>query len=273
MATATRPQQSAETAMIARNTILGTVERYADQINKVAPRGADAAYYVVSLRLYLAQNPKVLECSPGSIMQGMLRVAQTGLQLGVSCDLLPFGKSCQFSPRYNGIVELALASGVRAINADVVREGDVFDYMKGTRIFLDHRKVAKSSARITHAYAIAEVKACAFVFDVMDRDEIDQRRQQYSQSWKSQQLETIPWYAKKTVIRRLAPLLPKNPRLAAALMYADQEDDPEIPDATFEIQGEPTATTPKPIAGDEVETAPTPTQIEDWEYQDDRHLV
>jgi phage RecT family recombinase len=201
----------------------------------------------------------------------MLRVAQTGLQLGVSCDLLPFGKTCQFSPRYNGIVELALASGVRAINADVVKEGDEFDYEKGTRLFLSHKKVAKSNGRITHAYALAEIKQGAFVFDVLDRDEIEQRRQQYSKSWKTQPLEEIPWYAKKTAVRRIAPLLPKNPRLAAALMFAAEEDEDRIPEAAFEV--EPVAGASPVAAEPAAESAPTSQQLEDWEYQDDRHLV
>jgi recombination protein RecT len=216
-----------------RNAILTTVERYSDEIQKLAPRGVEPAHYIASLRLYLGQNPKVLDCTPASIARGILRVAQTGLDLGVSCDLLPFGKECQFNPRYNGIIELALGAGVRAINADVVREGDDFDYQKGTGFFLHHKHGAKHGP-ITHAYAIAELKVGSFVFDVLDRNEIDALRQRYSKSWAKGSLDEIPWYAKKTAVRRLSPFLPKNARLAAALMYAEVAE-PQAEDAPFQI--------------------------------------
>lgn len=223
------------TAIESRDKILGTVKQYSEEISKLAPRGYEAAHFIASLRLYMAQNPKILDCTPTSIVQGMLRVAQTGLQLGVSCDLLPFGKTCQFSPRYSGIIELALSAGVRSINADVVREGDFFAYEKGTAFFLKHRKDGKHTNPITHAYAIAEIKQGSFVFDVLERDEIDQLRVEYSKSWKNGSLDAIPWYAKKTAVRKLSPYLPKNARLAAALQSADESS--EVPTADFEVVG------------------------------------
>ena len=213
-------------ALKPREIILAEVaEKYSDQIAALAPRGTPPAHYIASLRLYLGQNEKVLECTPASVAIGMLRVAQTGLDLGVSCDLLPFGKACQFSPRYNGIIELALASGVRAINADVVREGDFFEFSKGTESYLRHRRGFDKDAKITHAYAIAEIKSASFVFEVLSREEIDAIRLQYSKSWAKGPLDAIPWYAKKTMVRRLSPYLPKNARFAAALMFADQSDE------------------------------------------------
>jgi recombination protein RecT len=218
--TAIAPRQAAK-------SILATVEEYAEQIGQLAPRGVEPTHYVASLRLYLANNPKVLECSPKTIAIGMLRVAQTGLELGVSCDLLPFGKDAQFSPRYNGIIELALAAGARSVNADVVREGDFFEWEKGTSFHLRHRKEAKHGARITHAYAIAELKPGSYVFEVISRQDIDMVRTRYSKQWKNGTLEDIPWYAKKRAVRVLAPYLPKNPRFAAALQFAAAEEEPD----------------------------------------------
>lgn len=272
--TATTEAPKQPVAVAQRQRILAAVEHYAEQIDRLAPRGADSAYYVASLRLYLAQNPTLLECEPGSIVQGMLRVAQTGLTVGVSCDLLPFGKVCQFSPRYSGIIELSLMSGTRSINADVVRDGDLFEWEKGTQFVLRHRKIAKATTPITHAYAIAEVKQGSFVFEVAEKDEINEIRRRFSKSWywrdKSKSavvpLEEIPWYAKKTMVRKLSPFLPKNPRLAAALQYEDALD--QIPDAEFEIEGD----REEPAEGAPAE----PRQIDGEEvpnYQDDRDLL
>lgn len=227
---------TAVTAPKARDIILAELtERYSGELAALAPRGVEPAHYIASLRLYLAQNAKVMDCTPASIAMGMLRVAQTGLDLGVSCDLLPFGKTCQFSPRYNGIIELALASGARSLNADVAREGDLFDWEKGTRFFLRHKHTAPAGALITDAYAIAELKPGSFVFEVVPREEIESIRSTYSKQWKSGPLEAIPWYAKKTAVRKLSPYLPKNARFAAALLFADEAERTE--DAEIVVEG------------------------------------
>lgn len=217
-----------------RDIILAEVaEKYTEQLAALAPRGTDPAHYIASLRLYMAQNTAVLNCSPKSVAVSILRVAQTGLTLGVSCDILPFGKDAQFSPRYNGIIELALSSGVRAINADVVREGDFFEHQKGTENFLRHRKADVPGGKITHAYAIAEIKVGSYVWEVLTREEVEAVQRQYSRSWKGKPLEDIPWYAKKTALRRLAPYLPKNNRFASALQF-DKENE-EVPAGEFEV--------------------------------------
>lgn len=217
-----------------RDVIISTVENYTEQLAALAPEGVKPEHYLASLRLYMAQNPAILNCTPASVAAGILRVAQTGLTLGVSCDLLPFGAVCQFSPRYGGIIELALAAGANSVNADVVREGDDFAFEKGTKFFLRHTRKFQKGGVITFAYAIAGLRFGQYVFEVASREEIDEVRLKYSKSWAKGSLDDIPWYAKKTMVRRLAPYLPKNPRLAAALFYSDGQDaDP----ATIQVPG------------------------------------
>ena len=214
-------------------------QKYTPEIEALAPEGMTAAMFIASLRLYLSTNPAVAECTKLSIAQGVLRAAQTGLTLGVSCDLLPFNKVAQFSPRYGGIIELALAAGVNAINADVVRAGDLFEFEKGTKPYLRHTRGFKRDGLITHAYAVAALRFGQCVFEVATREEVDRVREQFSRSWKRDvdafghqrreplELDLIPWYAKKTMVRKLAPFLPKNPRLAAALLFAEAKGPEE----------------------------------------------
>ena len=264
-ATAERPGAN-QVALKRRDDVLTFVGKYAEEIEKLAPRGYTADYLIASLRLYSAQNPKLLECKPLSIAQGVLRVAQTGLTLGVSCDLLPFKDVCQFSPRYTGIVELALASGTRAINLGVVREGDYFEFRKGTTMYLEHRPIGKSTAEVTFGYAMAEVKQGSFSLEVMTREAIDAHRKRWSKSWwwinpKNHAegvipLEEVPWYAKKTPMRQLSNVLPKNPRLAAALIFDKALEDEEIPEGEFEIEHEEEVRRP----------------LEEAEFQDDRDM-
>lgn len=261
-----------------RQQIFGAIDLYAGELAALAPRGVTKAHYVASLKLYFTQNEKLLDCTPASIAQGMLRVAQTGLELGVSCDLLPFKSTCQFSPRYNGLVELAIASGVRAINADVVREGDFFEWSKGTDNFLRHKREAKDSAPILYAYAVAEIKAGSFVIEVVPREHIEATRARYSKQWKEAKLETIPWYARKTAVRRLSPLLPKNARFAAALTFAEEVEEAEVT-ADFEIAdpvpalGEGTAAAARPIAAVRGEEEMAGGDAADGEIYDERVSV
>lgn len=239
------------------NILTEVAEKYMPQIAALAPRGMAPEMFVAMLREYIARpdakgNPsKLLECTPASIARGVLRVAQTGLVLGDTCDLLPFGKECQFSPRYTGIIDLALHSGVKSITAKVVRQGDKFEFEYGTEGFIKHIPVAKSNAPITHAYAIAKIHASApSVFEVLTREEIDEIRARYSKQWKAGSLDAIPWYAKKTAVRRLGPYLPRNPRLAAALQYSDESDEaPVAEDGEYEI-----------LPDNEPSTSETPTE-------------
>lgn len=240
-AVATQPRSAqAGTGLVlspAEESIFSAITQYSQQISSLAPRGFAPEYYTASLMLHLRKTPDLLKCSVDSLAQGILRVAQTSLELGVSCDLLPFGKTCQFNPRYNGFVELALASGVRAVNADVVREDDaVWEFEKGTELKLRHQR-GPGKGKIVWAYAIAEIKQSSYVFEVVSREEIDTLRMRYSKQWKNGSLEEIPWYAKKTAIRKLAPMLPKNPRFAAALQFdAEVQETADIEEGEFEIQ-------------------------------------
>jgi phage RecT family recombinase len=285
MTTAARPQQkevpalTGNLAMVRRDELLDYVRKFGAEMEKLTVRDrytgqpqTSAEHYVASLELYFREHPQLLDCQPLSIATGMLRVAQTGLVLGVSCDLLPFKAVCQFSPRYTGIIELALASGTRAINTGVVREGDHFEFSKGLVLKLQHDPIGKSTAPVLRAYAFAEIKQGSFAVECMTKEQIDAHRKRYSKSWWKDKsgnvipLEEIPWYGKKTCVRQLSSVLPKNPRLAAALMFEKQAEEEDIPEGSFEVQDEGAEeirkATPRPIAGEEVQE----------EFQDDRAL-
>ena len=213
-------------------SILIEVEKREPEMMALAPKGYDAQMFYAALKLYVANNGAILECRPLSVATAMLRVAQTGLELGVSCDILPFKGAAMFSPRYNGLIELAHSAGVRGINHGVVRDGDLFEYQLGSEAFLKHVPLRGNKGEITHAWACARIGVTGMQIEVMDREEVEALKTTYSKQWKTTPLDEIPWYARKTVIRRLCKYLPKNARFAAALRYdAAPLDEPE-----FEIE-------------------------------------
>lgn len=207
--------------------ILRTVEEHEQELMALAPRGYEAPMYYAALRLYFAANPPVLNCKPVSVLKAMLRVAQTGLELGVTCDILPFGDQAQFSPRAKGLVELAYSAGTRSVNYGVVREGDeIWDWMLGSDGYVHHRPRRGNSGAISHFWAVARLGVTGQVIRVMDVEEIVARKERYSKQWKTTPLAEIPWYGIKTVIREVCSYLPKNARFAAALRYDEAEQEP-----------------------------------------------
>jgi recombinational DNA repair protein RecT len=66
----------------------------------------------------------------------------------------------------------------------------------------------------------------------MNAADIEEIRQKYSKQWKNGPLPA--WYAKKTVVRQVAKLVPRNPRLAKMLAVMEEEREVEfdaVPDA------------------------------------------
>lgn len=237
MSTAVRTYRgtSPEDRKQAQLRIFTALEDQQEQMIALAPKGYEADYFFASLKLYCAANPRLLDCHPVSVAQAMLRVAQTGLELGVSCDILPFesGKGgparAQFNPRTNGLVELMLKAGVRSVNFGVVRAGDEFRFVQGAPPTVHHVPAERDRGAILRAWSAIETKLGSFQITVMNREEIDAIRRQFSKSWwqKSGEvipLEDIPWYAAKTVLRQGAKYAPKSPRLAAALRYDPAEE-------------------------------------------------
>jgi hypothetical protein len=62
-------------------------------------------------------------------------------------------------------------------------------------------------------------------FLVMDAEEIDAIRKQYSKQWKQGALPA--WYAKKCVVRQSVKLIPTSARLADALRVVEQDAEEE----------------------------------------------
>lgn len=209
----------------------------------VSPERVAAA---VSLALNDPKTGKALAaCTPQSVVRAVGRIAQWGLEVGVTAYLVPFGRECVPVADYKGLIELVVASGAaRDIDAHVVYEGDEFDYELGLDNRLVHRPrwSGDGKRKIVAAYAIARIKFGYTKQVVMTADEIDEIRQQYSKQWKSGPLPD--WYAVKTCVRRLVKLLPQNPRLASAMAKIEDEQQVELGEgvdipSTYTVQDRP----------------------------------
>lgn len=242
-----------------RYPLAEVVQKRADQINPFLPKGVTLDAIGQAVQMMAVKQPDLLNCTPSSLVMGISRGLRAGLELGETWHLLTFKNrelsekygrdvyECTGVADYKGLAQLMIASGaVRYVDAQVVREGDQFDYELGLDKRLTHRP-GTTRGRITHAYVILRLPFGVSDFHVMSIKEIDAIRTAKSKSWKNG--ECPEWYAKKTVIRQIAKLMPKDKRMMAVMRAVEQDEASEfedVPDA--EIVQEQTTPTDRRIA-------------------------
>jgi recombination protein RecT len=222
------------TALAPMDALRRELDKRAPSYEAMLPRGYRPDRLITGALLAVSRNPALLECSPVSIAVALGQVAQLGLDVGLTAHLVPYGKACTMVADYKGYIELMCRAGARKVESYTVHAGDPFDYQRGTEPFLRHQPYHKDGAAITHAYAIVWFRHGETQFEVMTAEEIDAIRAK-SKQWAKE--STLPeWYARKTVIRRVAKYVPKSRELAMLLLAAPEETDATVIDgATGEV--------------------------------------
>ena len=203
----------------------------------------------------MSRNPKLLECTQGSLLKAIMQAAELGLEPGGILGhayLVPFWNSkaakgrgsfeCVLITGYKGKVELARRSGlVSSLVARVVFERDAFTWEYGLDEKLVHKPYAgaEDPGRMTHVYAVATLKDGTKVFDVLSAPQVEQLHQR-SQGYKTAKAkgwtENSPWVtdplemAKKSAVHRLSkylPLAPDKPEHAGFLKAQIAEERAE----------------------------------------------
>ena len=106
-----------------------------EELQKVCARGADAQKMLKMFAIAGSRTPKLLQCTPLSMLDAMVRCAELGLMpstLGTAY-LIPYENrknntvECQLIIGYRGLVELARRSGqIARIEAHIVYKQDEF---------------------------------------------------------------------------------------------------------------------------------------------------
>jgi len=171
----------------------------------------------------MTRTPKLQDCTPESFFRCLLDLSSWGLEPdGRRAHLIPYGKECTLILDYKGLVELCYRTGtVHNIHADVVRDGDLFQFSMGKVTahtpwaFLPKDERPKEAGDIIAAYCIVEMKN-AVKCEVMTREEVDaiknRSRAGSSGPWKTDYAEM----AKKTVFRRASKWLPISSEMVEA---------------------------------------------------------
>lgn len=238
----TAPSGTAVTAPAEDEKLKTWLTKAEPEIAKILPKHITAERMVKAALVCAVRNPDVAKCSRDSILLAVMRAAHLGLEIGEDIHLVPINKkvkrngkdewvkTCEAWPDYRGLMKLAMQGGlVRHMVPYVVRQGDRFEYELGLNERLSHHPNSKSTAPVTHAYAIITLRYGAKTFHVMSIEEIEARRAK-SKSWGPDAYPVCPdWYAKKCVLRDWLNRQPKTAKLSEALEVDDQVEGLRLP--------------------------------------------
>jgi len=182
-----------------------------NQIAGVLPKiGLTADRMVRCLFSAFIQTPALFECTTESLYKAVIQCSALGLEPNTPlhhCVMIPFNnrrKNCkevQLIIEYRGWIALARRSKDFFISADVVKDGDYFEFEKGTTPFLRHRPERLSHSReITHAYSVLRFPDGSFDFEVITKETVDEHRVRSKSSNEGPWVTDYAMMARKTAI-------------------------------------------------------------------------
>lgn len=199
------------------------------------------------------RNPTLLECTPASLMNGLLICSQAGLEPdGRLAHLIPFWNTkgncyeVQVIFDYKGLVTLALRNGAESVYADKVCEFDTFDacVVDGAKK-LNHRpNWSKPRGTATCYYAVCK-RAGEVDWEVMTVDEVEEIRQRSRAKDKGPWVTDFDEMAKKTVLRRMSKRWDLLPEIRDII----NADDDTPPPFGQPVVSAPIFDTPKVLPG------------------------
>jgi len=202
--------------------VSGLIASMAPELEKALPQHITADRMARIALTSFRKNPKLLDCTPASLMGTLMEASQLGLALdGVTGEAypVPFNGQCTLILGYKGLIKLAYNSGViKSIYARVVHREDHFKYVLGTNETITHKpSVLQDPGPTVAFYSVAVMVSGGVKIEVMHKHEVDKIRNA------SRGKDLAPWsdyydeMGKKTVLRRNCKTLPASTELQRAV--------------------------------------------------------
>jgi len=178
------------------------------------PEGYNPQNAIMQSMLMIKQDPKLMQCDQTSIAESLLQMTTLGLSpASKQCYLIPYGGKAQLSVSYFGQqTALLRIPGVKKITAQVIHEGDDFQYEidveTGTAIIKKHStNLENKNKGIVGAYAIILLDEEKYGYnkyiEIMTMEEIKNAWGQGATKGKSPAHTKFPQeMSKKSVINR-----------------------------------------------------------------------
>lgn len=180
---------------------------------------------------YIRRVPKLMECSPLSLVNSAMMIASLRLtpsSVAGEAYIIPYSNhgtlEAQFQMGYQGYVALFYRAGVRSIHGDIVREHDEASYENGIVTHkVDMRKSKEQRGKAIGAYVRVVMPSGETVDKYMNAEDILAHGQRFSKAFSK---PDSPWNEKndpelhmwkKTVLLQMKSTLPKNSELVRAM--------------------------------------------------------
>ena len=221
-------------------------KNYINQIKNFFADEKKALKFLSSVRADVQRNPKLLDCTAESIVNSYMQMAQMGFMPStVSGEgyVLPYNNTkkdgkdwvsvmeAQFQVGYQGFVTLFYQAGIEKISAEIIRKNDKFSYINGE---LNHEidlfKSNDERGEAVGAYVKAYFRGSEMV-RFMNAKDILAHGKRFSKSY-SPDGKYSPWNSdndpelnmwKKTVLKQMAKLLPKNEIINQAISIDNKD--------------------------------------------------
>jgi len=206
-------------------------KNYMNQIKNFFGDEQQAMKFLSSAMASVQKTPELLNCNPMTLINSLMTMAQLGLMpsdVSGEAYILPYGGKAQFQLGYQGIITLFYRAGGQSVRAEVVRKNDKFTYINGVMNHeIDITKSNEERGDVIAAYAVAkvgdqEISKAMNIADIMTYKEFSKAKDSKYSPWNSN-LDPENWMIKKTVLKQLAKLLPKNETINKALSEDNKE--------------------------------------------------
>jgi len=206
-------------------TIEHWVESRKDELMALLPGNIKKERFIRNIIMQVKMNDLLRNCSIQSIAKACVQASTLGLDIGVlgSAYLVPYGSEAQLSIGYQGYIDLAYRSGLKAIHTGIVREGDTCE-KTATEFIHKCNPFDEDRGDVVGVYCLVELPTGATYTEAMSFKEIEQIRSQArsgnSPAWRDHWGEM----AKKVVIRRALKRAPLSVETKEAIQESDQAE-------------------------------------------------
>lgn len=196
-----------------------------------------------------AKTDKLMSATIASLCESLLESVSLGLPIGTPLGygyIVPYAGKAQFQAGYAGLLKLAYNDGkATTAAAELVREGDVFDFEMGTRPWIKHKRGSLRSADrpIEWVYAIVHVVNGPPFMDVLPLADLDDHAEQYVRKndrgdFYSDSLIVTnrPMWYRKTMLRKVLKFVPMSEVARIVLNREDNYDAGYIEPGDEEIE-------------------------------------
>lgn len=217
--------------------------RFREGMARILPKHMESERMHSLILRQISTVPRLAECTPISVVGGMMMLASLGLEPGINGEawLIPYENSKKDADgRWFKVMEAAVQIGylghlalawrsekVSAVQCNYVMQGDHFRHQHGTAGMIEHIPAENRPVDpklMTHAYGIVQTTFGGHIWWVLNRAEVERIRQsspsRNSPAWGDWYMEM----AMAKALKRALKFAPKTREMARAITLDDEHD-------------------------------------------------